>query len=603
MSVIDPGSSQQRLERDTDVWNWIPPNHSILASHPHLLLAAHLYLRPFCSSDFASFASYRLIMPHTKLASDTLPDLTGQFIDDGALELLTLLGAGAYGKVYMARNTTAEPDSDEPPFYAVKCMPRYKPGSSEAEIQENELNVHRMVSDHPCVITFYRYFVTADFVFIVLELSTGGDFFHAMVQRRCFYGRPAHIKRAFNEILDAVEFLHRNSIYHRDLKPENLLCNSAGTEIRLADFGLATQIANTNEYCGTRTYMSPESIDCDNPRGCYSARHSDLWAISVILVNLISGHRPWGSADPSDRGFARFRKDDSYLIRALNITPETNALLRWCFHENPRRRPTLEQFRTAVNEIEVFVLEDAPLSSPPCTSPLEFSAVPPLERAVPASASAPAPADLCATPRPAHPVRMPHPVHFIIGSLSSDSSSHSSPLSPPIFSPPSPISSPPSPISSPPSPASSPPPTSAFASTSDSSSLPSSDPSALSVDMSLDSSPPTTPDTSACSADEVPLSLLFPAPPQHSWLDALPRALKPTALRAGRPAPAPAVPNPKRLPPLPVPPAFTQPVAPLAIRKAGQLRPMASNARPALPARIARKQFLNKPRFVKASDN
>jgi serine/threonine protein kinase len=117
--------------------------------------------------------------------------------------------------------------------------------------------VHRMVSGHPRVITFHRQFTTDEFVFVVLELCTGGDFFSAMIDRLCFRGNPTLIKKAFGELLDSAEFCHRNSVYHRDIKPENILCNSAGTDIRLADFGLATQLAVSTQFgCGSRLYMS-----------------------------------------------------------------------------------------------------------------------------------------------------------------------------------------------------------------------------------------------------------------------------------------------------------------------------------------------------------
>ncbi|KAJ7086639.1 kinase-like domain-containing protein, partial [Mycena epipterygia] len=283
-------------------------------------------------------------------ASDTLPDLTGEFIDDGALELLRLLGSGAYGKVYKALDTTSSPDS--PLYYAVKCMHRYEVDSRDAKIQENELAVHRMVSDHPRIITFHRQFSTDEFVFVVLELSPGGDFFNAMVDRQCYRSNPVLIKKVFGELLDAVEFCHRNSVFHRDLKPENILCNSAGTDIRLADFGLATQLAVSSQFgCGSRFYMSPAYSG-----GCYSARHSDLWALSVIFTSMISCRHPWHTAEPSDRGFAAFRSDDNYLLKALRLTRPASALLKRCFHMNPLRRPTLSQFRDAVNSIESFSL-------------------------------------------------------------------------------------------------------------------------------------------------------------------------------------------------------------------------------------------------------
>jgi serine/threonine protein kinase len=189
-------------------------------------------------------------------ASELLPDLTGQLIDGGNLELLCLLGSGAYGKVYKALDTTSPPH--DLAYYAVKCMPNYEAGTRDAEIQENELLIHRMVSDHPRVITFHDHFFTDEFVFVVLELCTGGDFFNAMVDREVYRGNPKLIKKAFGELLDAVEFIHRNSVYHRDIKPENILCNSAGTDLRLADFGLSTQVAVSTKFgCGSRFYMSP----------------------------------------------------------------------------------------------------------------------------------------------------------------------------------------------------------------------------------------------------------------------------------------------------------------------------------------------------------
>ncbi|KAJ7710699.1 kinase-like domain-containing protein [Mycena rosella] len=248
-------------------------------------------------------------------ASHFLPDLTGKFIDNGELELLCLLVHAAI----QAR------------------LP-------SANIQKNELHLHLMFSDHPRVITLYRYFATEDFVFVVLELSTGGDFFDALVARELYRANPALIKQAFGELLDAVDVCHRHSVFHRDLKPENILCNASGTDIRLTDFGLSTQDGLSAQLeCGTRAYMSPESIDPLYADGCYSPRHSDLWALSVIFTTMISGRHPWSSADMCDDGFAMFQSDNEYLRTALKITHPASELLKRCFHQNPRRRPTLPQ--------------------------------------------------------------------------------------------------------------------------------------------------------------------------------------------------------------------------------------------------------------------
>ncbi|KAJ7136412.1 kinase-like domain-containing protein, partial [Mycena crocata] len=239
-------------------------------------------------------------------ASQILPDLTEEFIDNVSLELLCLLGSGAYGEVYKALDTGSPLDA--PVFYAVKCMPLYEPDTRGATMLANELMVHRMLSDHPRVITLHRHFTTDEFVFAVLDFSDGGNFFTSMVERRAYRRNPALIKQVFGEILDAVEFCHRNFVYHRDIKPENILCNREGTDIRLADFGLATQVAVSRQFgCGSSFYMSPESLDRSfSTTGCYSARYSDMWALSVIFTNLLSGRHPWSSANMSDPGCADF---------------------------------------------------------------------------------------------------------------------------------------------------------------------------------------------------------------------------------------------------------------------------------------------------------
>ncbi|KAF7359363.1 Protein kinase domain-containing protein [Mycena sanguinolenta] len=294
-------------------------------------------------------------------ASSILPDLTGKFIDDGNLELLCLLGSGAYGKVYKALDTTSPPEDRA--YYAVKCMPRYEPGTRDAHIQENELLIHRTVSGHPSVITLCHHFYTETFVFVVMELCTGGDLFSAMVDRQLYRGNPALIKHAFGQLLDAVEFIHRENCFHRDIKPGE-------HPLQLVRYGPS---AGRLWF-----YMSPESLD--RSYQCYSTRHSDLWAISIIFTNMISGRHPWHSADLSDPGFEAFRADPNYLLHALKITKPAHALLKRCFHMNPLRRPSIAQFREALDAIDHFSLEDelyaARIQAPAPRVPLQMPQFP-----------------------------------------------------------------------------------------------------------------------------------------------------------------------------------------------------------------------------------
>ncbi|KAF7312749.1 Protein kinase domain-containing protein [Mycena indigotica] len=287
-------------------------------------------------------------------SSQTLPDLTGAIID-GDLELLTLLGEGSYGKVYQAQFTTI-PNH----YLAVKCMPRCRRRSQHARLQSKELRNHKAVSKHPGVVTLYREIVTDEFVFVVLDCADT-DLFKVMASGLVFTNRPQLIKEAINSILDALSYMHRKGVYHRDLKPENLLCDRNGKNIRIADFGLSTQRSYSNRHwCGSLPYMSPETLDSRHPSASsgYSTKSSDLWAVAIMLCAFVSGGLPWGRPHASDGAYAAFLKNDDYLMSRLHITQETNDLLKRCFHTKRRHRPTLEEFRDAVNSIDRFSTSD-----------------------------------------------------------------------------------------------------------------------------------------------------------------------------------------------------------------------------------------------------
>ncbi|KAJ6524889.1 kinase-like domain-containing protein [Mycena vulgaris] len=298
-------------------------------------------------------------------ASTTLPDLTGAFVDEGYLQLVELLGCGGYAKVYKALDATSS--SNDPAYYAVKCIRNGAPGSRDVSILQNEFRMHRDVSHEPGVVSFHHVFTggeDGEFVFMVLDLAAG-DMLHSIVKRPLYVDRPALITEAFMQVLAAVEQCHENGVLHRDLKPQNFLCDSAGTGIRLADFGMATREDESQIFkCGTPAFMSPGSFpscaDSTPPnRVSYSPRESDLWALGVILFSLVTSTLPWAVADLSDPKYVAFRTDeDNYLVSMFHLTVAANDLFRWCFAADAVYRPTLAHLRAAVLNIERFSLAE-----------------------------------------------------------------------------------------------------------------------------------------------------------------------------------------------------------------------------------------------------
>ncbi len=101
------------------------------------------------------------------------------------------------------------------------------------------------------------------------------------------------------EILDALDYMHGSGVVHRDLKPENIMVADDG-HIKIIDFGIAAvagsrrlTFGKLSQIMGSPDYISPEQVK--NKRG--DAR-SDLYAVGVILYEMLTGETPFQGANP-----------------------------------------------------------------------------------------------------------------------------------------------------------------------------------------------------------------------------------------------------------------------------------------------------------------
>ncbi|THU79505.1 Pkinase-domain-containing protein [Dendrothele bispora CBS 962.96] len=228
-------------------------------------------------------------------------DFTFCEVDDGKLLLLEELGSGP------------------------QCLRKFEKNSRNEMFQMREFVLHKKVSSHPNVVNFYDAFYEHDHVFVVLELCEGGDLFTAIVNHGLFEGNDKLIKSCFTQILDGLYHCHRKLVFHRDLKPENILCSRDGTHFRLADFGLATDQQESQSYgCGSAEYMSPECIGKGYRFGKkpYSTAQNDIWALGIILINLITARSPWKHAGTEDHCFSNFLENPTWLLDSLPISSD-----------------------------------------------------------------------------------------------------------------------------------------------------------------------------------------------------------------------------------------------------------------------------------------
>ncbi|KAH9990629.1 kinase-like domain-containing protein [Russula compacta] len=278
----------------------------------------------------------------------SVSQLLGQTIDNGALRIEAILGAGSFGVVFRAVDTQSGT------HYAVKRVE--KACSDYYRTREPEL--HARVSSHPHVLTFHREIDAGCYAFFVYDLCAGD--LHSVIRKFTFFREDELIKRVFVQIIDALEYCHSRGVYHRDLKLENILVSaqSGDIDVFVADFGLATTSKMTASSCGTSNFMSPESLVAYRDHRPYSTVEGDIWSLGCILAEMIANVLPWTLASPKDSDYSDFLVDRTMLFDALPVSDAAYFLLKKIFSPRPDRRPSLAAIREEVLAMDTFYLTD-----------------------------------------------------------------------------------------------------------------------------------------------------------------------------------------------------------------------------------------------------
>ncbi|MQW23762.1 MULTISPECIES: Stk1 family PASTA domain-containing Ser/Thr kinase [unclassified Lactococcus] len=159
------------------------------------------------------------------------------------------------------------------------------------------------------------------------------EFIDGMTLKQYINGRaPLSNEEAISitmEILSAMEMAHGHGIIHRDLKPQNVMISNSGL-VKVTDFGIAkalseTSLTQTNTMFGSVHYLSPEQA-----RGANATVQSDIYAIGIILFELLTGQIPFDGDSAVAIALKHFQENIPSIINLNHDVPQAleNVVIR-----------------------------------------------------------------------------------------------------------------------------------------------------------------------------------------------------------------------------------------------------------------------------------
>lgn len=207
-------------------------------------------------------------------------------------QILSRIGSGGMGTVYLARHTTLER------YAAVKVL--------NAEYSNNRFFKERFLNEattlaklnNANIVTLYDFVEQEGKLLIIMEYVEGTTL-DIILEQNSFHSED-YIIGIITQVLDGLSYAHKQGVIHRDIKPSNIIV-SKDFQSKLLDFGIAklTQANNNLTSAGTKmgslNYMSPEQV-----LGKELDYRSDIYSAGIVLYELICGRLPFDSGTESD---------------------------------------------------------------------------------------------------------------------------------------------------------------------------------------------------------------------------------------------------------------------------------------------------------------
>ena len=272
--------------------------------------------------------------PNTQSETKVEPELNKNKLksNKGPYILGEKLGEGAFAKVRLATQIHIKEKC------AVKIL--------EKKLLETSKDIQRLKKEikilkklrHKNIIQLYDIMESKRYLYFVMEYCKNGELFDYIVRKKRLKETEACC--FFQQIINGVEYLHKQGIIHRDLKPENLLLDDK-YRIKISDFGLSTFFSKNNYLqtaCGTPSYAPPEMLEGHE----YNGEATDVWSCGIILYAMLCGTLPY--SESQEDIIVKKIKTHDYVIPNY-LSKDAKDLLNHILIINPKERYNIKQIQ------------------------------------------------------------------------------------------------------------------------------------------------------------------------------------------------------------------------------------------------------------------
>lgn len=277
----------------------------------------------------------------------------------GRYKIVRHIGSGGMANVYLGHDLIL----DRP--VAIKVLRFDFRNNKDAlrRFQREALSATQLI--HPNIVGVYDVDEEDELQYIVMEFIDGTDLKKYIdIQGRVSPEKSIHI---MHQVLSAVALAHKNRIIHRDIKPQNILIDNQD-RIKITDFGIAvalseTSITQTNTLLGSVHYLSPEQA-----RGSMATSKSDIYALGIVLYELLSGKVPFDGESAVSVALKHFQEPMPFIRESHPEIPQSleNVILKATAKEPLDRYATCEEMMadldTCLNEERLHEAPFMPVS-------------------------------------------------------------------------------------------------------------------------------------------------------------------------------------------------------------------------------------------------